>query len=167
MTAVPEPSPSSGVPAERPRPWVVVGVDTSASARLAVVWASGYVSAMSGTLVACSAVPSEQPTFDDRPERLAALEERARAESDAAEARARQVLTEEIGEPAAASTVLMIRAGGVADVLVEAARDADLLVIGTTPRGRLGRALLGAFRPGVVGATRCPVVLVPAGDPPG
>ena len=141
---------------------MVVGVDPSASARLAIAWARRYVSAMAGTLVACTAVPGQQPTFDDRPERVAALERRAREELAAAEVRTRQILVSQLGEEGADQTVEVVRSGGVADVLVAVADGADLLVIGTTPRGRLGRALLGTIRPGVLGSTRCPVVLVPA-----
>ncbi len=144
---------------------MVVGVDPSPSSRQAIAWARHYVAATSGTLVACSAVPGQQPSFDDRPERVAALEQRSRDDLAAAEVRTRQILVSELGEQGADQTVEVVRAGGVADVLVAVSDGADLLVIGTTPRGRLGGALLGAFRPRVVGATRCPVVLVPAPDP--
>lgn len=141
---------------------MVVGVDPSPSARLAIAWARHYVSATGGTLVACMAVPGQQPSFDDRPERMAALEQRSRHELAAAEARTRQILLSALGAEGADQTVEVVRAGGVADVLVALADGADLLVVGATPRGRLGRALLGTIRPGVVGSTRCPVVVVPA-----
>lgn len=98
---------------------------------------------------------------------MTALEERTGDELAAARDRTRQILGEEVGEYSPDQVVEMTKVGGVADVLVAAAEGADLLVIGTTPRGRLGRALLGTIRPGVLGSTRCPVVLVPATDPPG
>jgi nucleotide-binding universal stress UspA family protein len=158
------PVPASAVAGDRPRPWVVVGVDPSASARLALQWAWRYVEALGGTLVACTAVPGTAPSFDDRPERLAALEQKAKEELAESKDRNRQALVEALGEEAASQAVSCVRLGGVADVLVAAAKDADLLVVGTTPRGRLGRALLGTIRPGLLGATRCPVVLVPAPD---
>ncbi|MCK4175956.1 universal stress protein [Aciditerrimonas ferrireducens] len=158
------PVPASLVAGDRRRPWVVVGVDPSPSAHLALQWAWRYVQALQGTLLACTAVPGTAPSFDERPERLAALEQKAKEELAQATARTRQVLQDALGEAEAAQVVLVVRLGGVADVLVGAAKDADLLVVGTTPRGRLGRALLGTIRPGLLGATRCPVVLVPALD---
>jgi nucleotide-binding universal stress UspA family protein len=166
MTGSPGSALSTLIPADHPKPWVVVGVDPSHSARLAIAWARDYVSATGGTLVACTAVPQQQPTFDDRPERVAALEERTRQELQAAGERIREILTGQLGEQGAAQTVEVVRVGGVADVLVGVADGADLLVIGATPRGRLGRALLGTIRPGVIGSTRCPVVVVPAVDDP-
>ena len=165
MTASPGSTLSTLIPADRPKPWVVVGVDPSPSARLAIAWAQHYVSTTGGTLVACTAVPGQQPTFDERPERMAALEQRSREELADAEARIREILVDQLGEQGADQTLEVVRVGGVADVLVTVADGADLLVIGTTPRGRLGRALLGTIRPGVLDSTRCPVVVVPAIDP--
>lgn len=144
---------------------MVVGVDHSQSARLALRWAQAYVEQAGGTLVATTAVEGVEPGIDDRPEQIAQLDRKVRHDSQQARARTAQVITEELGTPLGAQVVEVIRVGSVADVLCAVADDADLLVIGHTPRGRLGRALIGFVRPGVVESARCPVVVVPAPDP--
>ncbi len=51
------------------------------------------------------------------------------------------------------------------DVLPEAARGADLLVVGSHGRGRVARAVLGSVADACIRARVCPVVVLPA-DPP-
>ncbi len=150
--------------AGRSRPHVVVGVDPSASARKALHWAADYVRLAGGTLVAVTAAPGDEPGPDERPELMNARERKARAAREDAQQRLAEVLAEELG-PAWVDVVSLARSGGVADVLVRASEGADLLVIGTTPKGRLGRALLGWVRPGALEDASCPVVLVRAPDP--
>jgi len=151
----------------RPRPYVVVGVDRSDSARLALGWAQRYVEVAGGTIVATTAVEGTEPGIDDRPEQIAQLDRKTRQDGERASEAMAQAIEEVLGAPARARMVEVIRVGGVADVLCAVAEDADLLVIGHTPRGRLGRALLGLVRPGVVENARCPVVVVPAPEPTG
>ncbi|MFG2026105.1 universal stress protein [Streptomyces sp. NPDC048825] len=56
------------------------------------------------------------------------------------------------------------RAGRRSDVLAEAARDAELLVIGSRALSGLGGFLVGSVGQGVVARTEVPVVLVRAGE---
>ncbi|WP_447034645.1 universal stress protein [Streptomyces sp. DSM 118878] len=56
------------------------------------------------------------------------------------------------------------RAGTPVDVLVDAARDADLLVLGSRALSGLGGFLLGSVGQAVVARTETPVVLVRAGE---
>ncbi|MEU9558667.1 universal stress protein [Streptomyces fumanus] len=56
------------------------------------------------------------------------------------------------------------RSGAPADVLVEAARDAGLLVLGSRALGGLGGFLVGSVGQSVVARTETPVVLVRAGE---
>lgn len=150
--------------AGRPRPYVVVGVDPSPSARKALHWAADYARLAGGTLVAVTAAPGDEPGIDEQPEIMNARERKARAAREEAHQRLIEVLAGELGA-AASDVVALARSGGVADVLVRASEGADLLVIGTTPKGRLGRALLGWVRPGALEDATCPVVLVRAPDP--
>jgi nucleotide-binding universal stress UspA family protein len=66
--------------------------------------------------------------------------------------------------PAAAAIQVEVVAesGSPASVLVEAARDADLLVVGHRGRGSVRSALLGSVGLGVVLNAPCPVTVVPA-----
>jgi nucleotide-binding universal stress UspA family protein len=61
----------------------------------------------------------------------------------------------------------LVRDGSPAGVLVEASREADLLVMGSRGRGPLPAALLGSVAHYVVRRAACPVVVHPhgAGDP--
>ena len=53
-------------------------------------------------------------------------------------------------------------AGPPADVLVEVARDADLLVVGSRGRGAFAGLLLGSTSQRCAKRSTCPVVIVPA-----
>ncbi len=60
--------------------------------------------------------------------------------------------------------VVKVVEGGPATALVEAAADADLLVVGNQGRGNLASALLGSTSAEVADAAPCPVVIVRARD---
>jgi len=66
------------------------------------------------------------------------------------------------GAPADVETRLVEDDPGPA--LVEAASDADLLVVGSHGRGRVASALMGSVSSHVVHHARCPVVVVKAVD---
>ena len=79
----------------------------------------------------------------------AGYSERARAEAERVQAVRHPEETAEI------------RAGAVVDELLEAARELDLLVVGSRSYGPLRRVLLGGVSDAVVRAADCPVVVVP------
>jgi nucleotide-binding universal stress UspA family protein len=64
--------------------------------------------------------------------------------------------------PAAAGAVRVVRFGGPSEQIVAAAEQwgADLIVMGTHARGRLGRFLLGSTADAVVRRAACPVLTV-------
>ena len=55
--------------------------------------------------------------------------------------------------------------GHPADVLVDAAKDADLLVLGRRGHGRVAEALLGSVSQHCIQHSPCPVVVVPVHEP--
>ena len=55
-----------------------------------------------------------------------------------------------------------VQQGQPADVLVEASRDADLLVVGTRGRGGFAGLLLGSVSQRLAQHTPCPIVIIPA-----
>jgi nucleotide-binding universal stress UspA family protein len=55
--------------------------------------------------------------------------------------------------------------GHPADVLVEAAKDADLLVLGRRGHGRVAEVLLGSVSQHCIQHAPCPVVVVPVHEP--
>lgn len=146
----------------RPRPHIVVGVDPSPSAARALAWAAEYARLSAGTLVAVTASASSDASLVDLPEALTAIERKAQSARNEAESRLQEIVRDVLGADLAATVVARARSGGVADVLLAESAAADLLVIGTTPRGALGRALLSSLRPAKLAQAHCPVVLVPA-----
>ncbi|MDA8148942.1 MAG: universal stress protein [Actinomycetota bacterium] len=148
----------------RPRPWVVTGVDRSPSAIQALRWAADYVEMAHGTLLAVTACPDVDASYADMLEVVTVMEQHAAEGRLAAQSDIEALVAEVLGDQAG-SAVARAFSGGVADILLEASENADLLVIGATPRGRLGRALLSSVRPGHLSRLHCPVVLVRAPDP--
>lgn len=141
---------------------IVVGIDGTEHAAAALRWAAEEAALRSATLVAVHAwsfVPVTTPAdsglvpmaWTDSMEVLDAS--RAAAERTAAE-QVREVLGED------SDVVVDVVEGGPADVLVAAAADADLLVVGNQGRGNLASALLGSTSAEVADAAPCPVVIV-------
>jgi nucleotide-binding universal stress UspA family protein len=141
---------------------IVVGIDGTEHAAAALRWAAEEAALRSATLVAVHAwsfVPVTTPAdsglvpmaWTDSMEVLDAS--RAAAERTAAD-QVREVLGEDN------DVVLEVVEGGPADVLVAAAADADLLVVGNQGRGNLASALLGSTSAEVADAAPCPVVIV-------
>lgn len=58
--------------------------------------------------------------------------------------------------------VKKLRCGPVSEVLIDAARDADLVVLGRRPQARTKRLLKGSVSDSVARRARCPVVVVPS-----
>jgi len=151
-----------GAVASRPRPHIVVGVDPSPSAARALAWAAEYARLTAGTLIAVTASASSDASLVDLPEAVTAIEKKAQSARSEAQERLEDVVRDVLGTDLAATVVARARSGGVADVLLSESAEADLLVIGTTPRGALGRALLSSLRPAKLTQAHCPVVFVPA-----
>ena len=97
--------------------------------------------------------PSDEEVHDH-------VEKAAKAVLDASVDRARSA------EPGLAIHGELIEARPVR-ALLEAARDADLLVVGSRGRGGFAGLLLGSVSAQCVHHAPCPVVVVPVGDPDG
>ena len=65
------------------------------------------------------------------------------------------------GDPGPTSISVRAEIGLAARVLIEASRDADLLVVGSRGTGGFARTLLGSVTQQVVQHAECPVVVVP------
>jgi nucleotide-binding universal stress UspA family protein len=136
---------------------IVVGVDGSKESRAALSWAFEHARGAGADLevvlaydtgVAWIDVGSE---YEEPMKREAAT--RAQRELDA-------ILAEENPDDSVALSSRTV-AGAPADVLVEAARAADLLVVGSRGRGGFAGLLLGSVSQRCVERAPCPVVVVP------
>ncbi|PVZ06386.1 universal stress protein [Actinomycetospora cinnamomea] len=143
-------------------PLVVAGVDGSPHGDVALRYALEEVARRGGRLLAVSAWERPELTLSefyglpmhDENKIHAAHEKDTRERVDRMMA----------DHPELAGVTVEVRAqvGRPADVLVEAARDADLLVVGHRGRGGLRSVALGSVGLGCVLHAPCPVLVVPA-----
>jgi nucleotide-binding universal stress UspA family protein len=130
---------------------VVVGIDGSPCSKTALQWAEDYASATDASVALVTAwhwpmsygVPVTYEGFDP--------EEDARKIVEAAAA--------DVGLPRDRVTTVIAQ-GQPGDVLVSAAKDGDLLVVGSRGHGVLAGAVLGSTSAYCVHHASCPVVVV-------
>jgi nucleotide-binding universal stress UspA family protein len=138
---------------------IVVGVDGSDGSERALRWAVNEAHTRGGTVQAVM-------TYDWAGTEAALLagltaeDERQRAEDILAEA-VSAIRREYRDVPIAAEVVL----GNPAHKLAEAARDANILVVGSRGHGRLRQAVLGSVSEDCIRHAPCPVVVVPGPHP--
>ena len=145
---------------------IVVGIDGTEHAAAALRWAAEEAALRQATVVAVHAwtfMPVTTPADSGLvpmawTESMDVLD----ASRAAAERIAGDVVRAVLGEEHDA--VVKVVEGGPATALVEAAADADLLVVGNQGRGNLASALLGSTSAEVADAAPCPVVIVRARD---
>jgi nucleotide-binding universal stress UspA family protein len=137
---------------EQPVGLVVVGVDGSASSELALRWAAEQVRLTGQQLQAVTSwdlpIPYDVPVageFD--------------WEADAAGTLAKAV-ENVLGETDAREVVQHVARGRPTRALLDAARDADLLVVGSRGHGGFTGLLLGSVSQHVIAHAGCPVVVV-------
>jgi nucleotide-binding universal stress UspA family protein len=149
---------------------VVVGVDGSATSQAALRWALEQAHrlgarvqavtvwsppAAAGGSVACAIMASEAAVDDD----ACWAEARHRLDTALSEIPA-------IDEQAAGLIDPVVVFGEAAAALLDAAQDAQLLVVGNPGRGALAAAVVGSVALQCIQHARCPIVLVPDPSPP-
>ncbi|SRR6266487_4356568 len=140
-------------------PGITVGIDGSHDAHRALEWAmqEAAVRHVSLTVVTVNEVASG---WTGNPMIFTADEpalERARHGVEEAVAKA----AAQLGESQPASVTVRAVNGFAAQELIEASREADLLVVGSRGGGGFARLLLGSISDHVVHHAHCPVVVVP------
>jgi nucleotide-binding universal stress UspA family protein len=141
-------------------PGITVGIDGSHDAHRAMEWAMREAAArhVPLTVVTVHDVPvsgwTGNPIILDVDE-SAVEKARHAAEETVAKAAA------QLGESQPASVTVRAVNGFAAQELIEASRDADLLVVGSRGLGGFARLLLGSISDQVMHHAHCPVVVVP------
>ncbi|MEV0267811.1 universal stress protein [Hamadaea sp. NPDC050747] len=135
---------------------IVVGVDGSEAGRRALRWAATEAEIRGGTVQAIT-VWNWDGTGSFAPMATSPDEERERA---------RTVLAREVGPivndfPTVTITADVVE-GHPARELTKAARDADLLALGSHGHSHVYQAVLGSISDECVRTATCPVVVVPA-----
>ncbi|CAL9653896.1 universal stress protein [Streptomyces sp. enrichment culture] len=137
---------------------IVAGVDGSPSSREALRWAARQAALTGGTVLAL--------TSWDYPQYHGALGwlPPSSGDEEALEARAREDLVrcveETLGARPSADVRTEVQYGTPASVLLRAARDASLLVVGSRGLGGCAGLLLGSVAQHCVQHAACPVVVV-------
>jgi nucleotide-binding universal stress UspA family protein len=165
---------------------IVVGVDASPGALLALSWAADearlrmatleVVHAYHGQALAAplyfpstEALPAQATAGQQPPDETATETAEQRAQFEAAvRHQAEALLDGLLGKLQEAVNGIDVRRRVVedrnpAECLVELSEDADLVVVGSRGRGGFSSLLLGSVSHAVVLHGRCPVVVVPAG----
>jgi nucleotide-binding universal stress UspA family protein len=138
-------------------PRVLVGVDGSESSLRALRWAARYADLTGAVLDVITAW-----TFPERAAPLGVVVQLPWPEDVMAQAReALDALIErELPGRDPAKVHAQVVRGGAAEVLLEASREADLLVVGSRGRGAFAELLLGSVSEHCVRHGLCPVVVV-------
>ena len=137
---------------------IVVGVDGSAASRAAFRWAVRQAELTGATVQAITAWQYPVATGGYAWAPVAVLDS-----TDLQEA-AEKTLADEVSEVVGARTDIKVQPraveGNPAQVLLEAAADADLLVVGSRGHGGFASALLGSVSQHCVHHANCPVVII-------
>jgi nucleotide-binding universal stress UspA family protein len=141
-------------------PGIIVGLDGSRHSRRALEWAVNEAAVRHIPLGVLTVHPAAVGYFGDveTSDRDTDLTGRAQA---AAEAVAGQVLAGLTG-PRPESVKVRAVNGFPVEVLVNASKDADMLVLGSHGAGRFTHILMGSTAEQVTRHAHCPVLVVPA-----
>lgn len=133
-------------------PIIVVGVDGSEASADALRWAAKQAQLTAGEVHAVITwqTPSSYGFYVDYTDDDAAADARKTLE---------KVVTKVLGEPPSAPVTLRVVRGQAAEVLTEASRSADLLVVGSRGRGGFAGMLLGSVSQHCVQHAACPVLV--------
>ncbi len=73
-------------------------------------------------------------------------------------------MASDLGDLAPVSVTVRVASGSVVEELVNAAKDADMLVIGSRGAGGFNRLMMGSVSSLVTQHATCPVVVIPSAD---
>ncbi len=141
---------------------IVVGIDDSAGSKAALRWALSTARSVGGEVKVVHSFESSVAWIDVGTK---AAPQMADHDQHEAEALARRVIDEVLdsGDADLRGVPLSVHAvqGHPARVLLDEARDAELLVVGSRGRGGFAGVLLGSVSQRVAQHAVCPVVIVP------
>ena len=138
---------------------IIVGIDGSAHSARALEWAfkEGALQHAAVTVITVNSVPASP--WSGNPLLLAQDPAELEKMRQAAEEMAVKVASQ-LGEPQPASVTVRASNGFPSKELIDASRDADLLVVGSRGAGGFARLMVGSTSDQVVHHAHCPVVVV-------
>jgi nucleotide-binding universal stress UspA family protein len=139
---------------------ITVGIDGSYGAHRALEWAMKEAAARHARLTVLTVHQVAANAWTGTPIILWADAPELQNASDAAQEAVAKAATE-LGESRPASVTVQAVNGFAAQELIDASRDADLMVVGSRGSGGFARLLMGSVSNQVVHHAHCPVVVVP------
>jgi nucleotide-binding universal stress UspA family protein len=139
---------------------IVVGVDGSPNSDRALDWAMRHSAALNEPLTVLTVHEVPKSYWGHIPVAGAADEVAAKKERQAADEMT-QVAASRLGDAAPTNVNVRASIGFVIEELVEASRDADMVVVGARGVGGFARLLVGSVSSQLVQHAMCPVVIVP------
>lgn len=139
---------------------IVVGIDGSPESAAALRWALAEGALRGVVVVAVHAWTFVPPSAMGEPGVIPIAATNLMDDLSLQRQAAEAALGEALGDTGEAEVELIVTEGAPGDVLVDAARDADLVVVGSRGRGGFKGALLGSVSQHVVQHASCPVVIV-------
>ncbi len=137
----------------------VVGVDGSPGSRTALTWAVNQAKESHAEVTVVLAFSFELAWIDVGSDYQGTWMQNA---TEKAQHELHRIIAETLSEPSSVTVHGLVVEGEPAAVLVEIARHADLLVVGTHGRGGFAGLLLGSVSQRCAEHTPCPVVVVPS-----
>ncbi len=142
-------------------PGIVVGVDGSTGSHEALTWAVNQAALQHAPLTVLTVHPVVASAWTGNPVvtgRDAPELEKSRQAAEEATAK----VTSELADGQPASVTVRAVNGFVTQELIDASKEADLLVVGSRGGGGFAALVLGSVTTQVVGHAHCPVVVVRA-----
>ena len=143
-------------------PGILVGIDGSGHSQRALEWAMKEASLRSTTVTVLAVHPTARGFFSDNSAfpQDKELTDRVR---DAAQAEIDKLVSQ-IGDAGKVSVTVKAVNGIPVEELVNASRDADILVLGSRGAGGFSHLRLGSTSTQVAHHAHCPVLIVPPED---
>ncbi len=143
-------------------PGVVVGIDDSANAQHVLDWATREAGIQHADLRVMTVVPTIVSQWTGQPLHFPGGEEAVEQARQAAQDMVAKSTSDASG-PQPFSVTVQAFSGHPAQALIDASRDADLIVVGARGAGGFASLMLGSVSTQVAHHAACPVVIVPTG----
>jgi nucleotide-binding universal stress UspA family protein len=139
---------------------IIVGIDGSAHSRQALEWAVSEAAVRHAPLTVLT-VNQAVAGYWASPDAYPGDMQRAKQAREAAQAETDSVLQNVSGDSRPPSVTVQALTGLPAEELLNAATDADMIVVGARGAGGFKRLLMGSVSTQVTHHAHCPVVVIP------
>ncbi len=142
-------------------PGITVGVDGSEASQRALEWAVKEAAVRQAPLTVLAVHQVAASGWTGKPITYPADNAAAEAVRQGAEQAVQKAMSQ-VGEPGPASVTVRAVSGLVAQELIDASKDSDLVVVGSRGGGGFAKLLMGSVSSQVVSHATSPVVVVPS-----